>query len=424
MAGRGGADSESEPTCSPPGPRGGAAGGGAQPKDPPADIPPSLGPVPPSRHPGEGQLRPPKSRPELGRSPEGGPSPERSRRLRGEPGRAGRSGIMGESALEPGPVPGAPAGGPVHAVTVVTLLEKLASMLEALRERQGGLAQRQGGLAGSVRRIQSGLGALSRSHDTTSNTLAQLLAKAERVGSHADAAQERAVRRAAQVQRLEANHGLLVARGKLHVLLFKVSDRRRPRSGAASCLRAAVWGSRSRPPATPTFRTPPVPRLVEPTCRASPTPDGPAPASLTPLRPAWPITAALMWRWPRPQRLLQVPAQPFIRVTVMEGHPAAGRRLVPLWPLRPASCLTPLTRSRKRGQSALPPSALLPPFPRPPGLSHPRCGGYGWGGSPGGDGGTRLRPGRERGGRASAVSITCRRRLKSQPAPSRKRRSP
>lgn len=128
---------------------------------------------------------------------------------------------MGESALEPGPVPGAPTGGPVHAVTVVTLLEKLATMLEALRERQGGLAQRQGGLAGSVRRIQSGLGALSRSHDTTSNTLAQLLAKTERVGSHADVAQERAVRRAAQVQRLEANHGLLVARGKLHVLLFK-----------------------------------------------------------------------------------------------------------------------------------------------------------------------------------------------------------
>lgn len=133
---------------------------------------------------------------------------------------------MGESALEPGPVPEAPAGGPVHAVTVVTLLEKLATMLEALQERQGGLAERQGGLAGSVRRIQSGLGALSRSHDTTSNTLAQLLAKAERVGSHADAAQERAVRRAAQVQRLEANHGLLVARGKLQVLLFKVSDLR------------------------------------------------------------------------------------------------------------------------------------------------------------------------------------------------------
>ena len=55
---------------------------------------------------------------------------------------------MGESALESGPVPGAPAGGPVHAVTVVTLLEKLATMLETLRERQGGLAQRQGGLAG------------------------------------------------------------------------------------------------------------------------------------------------------------------------------------------------------------------------------------------------------------------------------------
>lgn len=132
--------------------------------------------------------------------------------------------------LEPVPVHGALAGGPVHAVTVVTLLEKLATMLETLRERQGGLAQRQGGLAGSVRRIQSGLGALSRSHDTTSNTLVQLLAKAERVGSHADAAQERAVRRAAQVQRLEANHGLLVARGKLHVLLFKEEAEIPPRA--------------------------------------------------------------------------------------------------------------------------------------------------------------------------------------------------
>ncbi|XP_045695532.1 caveolae-associated protein 3 [Phyllostomus hastatus] len=134
---------------------------------------------------------------------------------------------MGESTLEPGPTP---AGGPVHAVTVVTLLEKLATMLEALRERQGGLAQRQGSLAGSVSRIQSGLGALSRSHDTTSNTLVQLLAKAERVGSHADAAQERAVHRAAQVQRLEANHGLLVARGKLHVLLFKEEAEIPPRA--------------------------------------------------------------------------------------------------------------------------------------------------------------------------------------------------
>ncbi|XP_004621236.1 caveolae-associated protein 3 [Sorex araneus] len=129
---------------------------------------------------------------------------------------------MGESALEPGPVPGSPAaGGPVHAVTVVTLLEKLASMLDGLQERLGGLARRQGGLAGSVLRIQKGLGELSSSHDRTSNRLEQLLSKTERVGSHADVAQERAVLRAAQMQRLEANHGLLVARGKVRVLLFK-----------------------------------------------------------------------------------------------------------------------------------------------------------------------------------------------------------
>ncbi|XP_072466249.1 caveolae-associated protein 3 [Notamacropus eugenii] len=111
--------------------------------------------------------------------------------------------------------------GPVHAVTVVTLLEKLSAMLEAVRERQGGLAQRQGGLTGTVLRIQSGLDALSRSHGDTSHRLAQLLDKAERVSTHAHAARERAVQRALQVQRLEANHALLVARGQLHVQLFK-----------------------------------------------------------------------------------------------------------------------------------------------------------------------------------------------------------
>lgn len=199
---------------------------------------------------------------------------------------------MGESALEPGPVPGAPAGGPVHAVTVVTLLEKLATMLEALQERQGGLARRQGGLAGSVRRIQSGLGALSRSHDTTSNTLAQLLAKAERVGSHADAAQERAVHRAAQVQRLEANHGLLVARGKLHVLLFKVSDLRRPPVRGLFPPQPPSRAPLSHTPTTPTFLTLPSSRSLELTSREPhPLPTTLPHPSLTRLNPAWPIKA-------------------------------------------------------------------------------------------------------------------------------------
>uniref|UniRef100_A0A7N4PJ29 Caveolae associated protein 3 n=1 Tax=Sarcophilus harrisii TaxID=9305 RepID=A0A7N4PJ29_SARHA len=119
------------------------------------------------------------------------------------------------------PERGAPAErGPVHAVTVVTLLEKLSTMLEALRERQGGLARRQGGLAGTVRRIQSGLDKLSCTHGATRDALAQLLDAAEGVSADAHAARERAVCRALQVQRLEANHELLVARGKMHVQLL------------------------------------------------------------------------------------------------------------------------------------------------------------------------------------------------------------
>ena len=241
---------------------------------------------------------------------------------------------MGESALEPGPVPGAPAGGPVHAVTVVTLLEKLATMLEALRERQGGLAQRQGSLASSVSRIQSGLGALSRSHDTTSNTLVQLLAKAERVGSHADAAQERAVHRAALVQRLEANHGLLVARGKLHVLLFKVSDLSIPQSGTFSCLQATIWGL-SLPIRPPHPHSRPCPAGTD--LRAPPT----ARPSLPRLNPAWPIKA-----WPAQDASTEFTPSfsPSLRENSSGGSASPLLQFLPLW-LPSLSHGCPLSRS-------------------------------------------------------------------------------
>ncbi|KAB1256248.1 Caveolae-associated protein 3 [Camelus dromedarius] len=113
-------------------------------------------------------------------------------------GRGSCGRVRWSRGLGPGP------RGPVHAVAAVTRLEKLATMLEALRERQRGLG-------GPVSRIQSGPGAPSRSHDTPSSTPARLLARAERLGAYAGAAQERR----------EADRGLLVARGKLRVLLFR-----------------------------------------------------------------------------------------------------------------------------------------------------------------------------------------------------------
>lgn len=199
-------------------------------------------------------------------SGKGGPRPERS-----QPAAVASAGetvwIMGESALEPGPVPGAPAaGGPVHAVTVVTLLEKLSSMLEGLQERVGGLASRQGGLAGSVLRIQRCLGELSSSHDRTSNRLEQLLTKAERVGSHADVAQERAVFRAAQGSSVSCS-----SRSDPPLSPSKSGNFLRPRG--------AIYSSF---PTTPTFPTTPP--------RAAPLSHHPGFSHYTP-RPARPIKA-------------------------------------------------------------------------------------------------------------------------------------
>ncbi|XP_064371183.1 caveolae-associated protein 2 [Dromaius novaehollandiae] len=133
----------------------------------------------------------------------------------GEAAGAGATAAAGAAAAA------AAGGGPVSAVTVLALLEKLVSMLEAVEGQQRQMEQRQRGLEGAVRGIQGDLGKLCRSHGATGAAVEKLLEKSRKVCAHTRAVRDRLERQCAQVCRLEQHHAQLLRRDRFKVLIFQ-----------------------------------------------------------------------------------------------------------------------------------------------------------------------------------------------------------
>lgn len=133
-------------------------------------------------------------------------------------------------AGEPGS-PGAEAGtlkdsatGPVNAITVLTLLDKLVNMLDTVQENQHKMETRQMEIEGAVRGIQNDMTKLSKSHTSTSNTVSKLLEKSRKVSVHMKEVKDKMDKQAMQVKKLEVNHAHLLKRNNFKVLIFQVNN--------------------------------------------------------------------------------------------------------------------------------------------------------------------------------------------------------
>uniref|UniRef100_A0A3P9P2Y8 Caveolae associated protein 2b n=1 Tax=Poecilia reticulata TaxID=8081 RepID=A0A3P9P2Y8_POERE len=108
--------------------------------------------------------------------------------------------------------------GPVNAITVLTLLDKLVNMLDAVQDNQNKMEMHQVQMEGVVRGIQADMTRLSKSHSHTSNTVSKLLDKSRKLSV---TMKERMERQGAQVRKLEANHAHLISRNNFKVLIFQ-----------------------------------------------------------------------------------------------------------------------------------------------------------------------------------------------------------
>ncbi|XP_019716294.1 serum deprivation-response protein-like [Hippocampus comes] len=111
--------------------------------------------------------------------------------------------------------------GPVNAITVLTLLDKLVNMLDAVQENQHKMEGHQVEMEGVVRGIQADMIKLSKSHSHTSNTVSKLLDKSRKLSVTMKEVRERMERQGTQVKKLEANHAHLINRNNFKVLIFQ-----------------------------------------------------------------------------------------------------------------------------------------------------------------------------------------------------------
>ncbi|KAI7807382.1 caveolae-associated protein 2b [Triplophysa rosa] len=128
------------------------------------------------------------------------------------PGGEATAGTLKDSASTPGPV---------NAITVLTLLDKLVNMLDTVQENQHKMETRQVEIEGAVRGIQNDMTKLSKSHTTTSNTVSKLLEKSRKVSVHMKEVKDKMDKQAMQVKKLEVNHAHLLKRNNFKVLIFQ-----------------------------------------------------------------------------------------------------------------------------------------------------------------------------------------------------------
>lgn len=128
------------------------------------------------------------------------------------PGPEAAAGILKDSAS---------TTGPVNAITVLTLLDKLVNMLDTVQENQHKMEMRQVEIEGAVRGIQNDMIKLSKSHTSTSNTVSKLLEKSRKVSVHMKEVKDKMDKQAMQVKKLEVNHAHLLKRNNFKVLIFQ-----------------------------------------------------------------------------------------------------------------------------------------------------------------------------------------------------------
>ncbi|XP_028255039.1 caveolae-associated protein 2b [Parambassis ranga] len=111
--------------------------------------------------------------------------------------------------------------GPVNAITVLTLLDKLVNMLDTVQENQHKMEVHQVEMEGVVRGIQADMTKLSKSHSHTSNTVSKLLDKSRKLSVTMKEVRDKMERQGVQVKKLEANHAHLINRNNFKVLIFQ-----------------------------------------------------------------------------------------------------------------------------------------------------------------------------------------------------------
>lgn len=113
------------------------------------------------------------------------------------------------------------AGNPISALTILSLLERVAGIIDNVQACQQRMEERQQELENSIKNIQGDVLKLAKDHGDTSGTVEKLLQKTRKVSANVKEVRTRVEKQNARVKKVETTQDELLTRNKFRVVIYQ-----------------------------------------------------------------------------------------------------------------------------------------------------------------------------------------------------------
>lgn len=113
------------------------------------------------------------------------------------------------------------AGNPISALTILSLLERVAGIIDNVQSCQQRMEERQLDLENNIKSIQGDVLKLAKDHTDTSGTVEKLLQKTRKVSANVKEVRTRVEKQNVRVKKVETTQDELLTRNKFRVVIYQ-----------------------------------------------------------------------------------------------------------------------------------------------------------------------------------------------------------
>lgn len=114
------------------------------------------------------------------------------------------------------------SGNPISALTILSLLERVAGIIDNVQSGQQRMEERQLELESSIKAIQGDVLKLAKDHTDTSGVVERLLQKTRKVSANVKEVRTRVEKQNVRVKKVESTQDELLTRNKFRVVIYQV----------------------------------------------------------------------------------------------------------------------------------------------------------------------------------------------------------
>ncbi|KAM3866123.1 caveolae-associated protein 4a [Diretmus argenteus] len=113
------------------------------------------------------------------------------------------------------------SGNPISALTILSLLERVAGIIDNVQSGQQRMEERQLELENNIKTIQGDVLKLAKDHTSTSDTVEKLLQKTRKVSANVKEVRMRVEKQNVRVKKVETTQDELLTRNKFRVVIYQ-----------------------------------------------------------------------------------------------------------------------------------------------------------------------------------------------------------